>query len=114
MPTGADEPSLVEALLRGDPRWSRNRNYELFATEMGKRARRRANFLRSVARDLEQTRQEGGAVTIDRGPFARGRVRVIIHRRDGTRRAYLTDEEVALVARTFPLVGGVFDLHAVV
>lgn len=109
------EPDLVAALLRGDPAVSRNRNYELLSSEIGRRARRRASFLRSVARDLERLRRArdgGGAVTIERGLGARGgRVRVVIHAAHFTRRAYLTDDEVTLLARTFPLAARVFELE---
>jgi hypothetical protein len=107
------EAELVAAILRGDPAVSRNRNFALFASEVGRRARRRAAYLRSIAQDLERTRRgRGGVVTIERGSFARGRgCRLVIHQRDGVRRAYLTDDEVALLERTFPLAEKLFDVR---
>jgi hypothetical protein len=108
-----DEAALVAAILRGDPAASRNRNFELLSSDVGRRARRRAAFLRSIARDLEHVRKEPGAsVTIEHGTFARGRVRLLIHRASFLRRAYLTDDEVTLLARTFPLAARVFDVGA--
>jgi hypothetical protein len=110
MNTGAGEPEIVAALLCGNPPPSRNRNFELLSSETGRRARRRANFLRSLAKDVARTRERGGTVTIDRGPFQRGQVRLSIHRDDCIRRAYLTLDEVTLIARAFPLAARVLNL----
>ncbi|MEI8254996.1 MAG: hypothetical protein WCJ30_04925 [Deltaproteobacteria bacterium] len=107
-----DEPQLVVALLSGEPAISRNRDFDLMSSDLGRRARRRAGFLRSIARDIETTRVRHGAVTIDHGPFARGALRLVIYSGDFVRRAYLTSDEVALLTRVFPLVACVIDPHA--
>jgi hypothetical protein len=107
-----DEPSLVAALVSGVPALSRNRDFDLLSSDMGKRARRRASFLRSIARDIEVTRIDRGSVTIERGSYARGEIRLVIHAQDFVRRAYLTGEEVALLGRVFPLVARVIEPHA--
>lgn len=104
-----DEPQLVAALVSGEPTISRNRDFELLSSDLGRRARRRAGFLRSIARDMDAARSQCGAVTVDRGPFARGALRVVIHARTFVRRAYLTSEEVALLVRVFPLVARVIE-----
>jgi hypothetical protein len=107
-----DESILVAALVCGTPGLSRNRNYELLSSEAGRRARRRAAFLRSIARDIDRVWRDDGTVTIERGTFARGGVRVMIHHREFARRAYLTEDEIALIARAFPLAARVFDVTA--
>lgn len=113
---GVDESALVAALMSDAPP-SRNREFELLSSEVGRRARRRASFLRSIGRDIERARREQGVVTIDRGGdrggFARGRVRVSIHQVDVARRAYLSEDELELVARAFPLAARVFDVSDV-
>ena len=110
-PDVRDEPALVAALLSGVPSISRNRHFDLMSSDMGRRARRRAGFLRSIARDIETTRTDRGSVTIERGTFARGDVRLVIHALEFVRRAYLTTEEVTLLGRVFPLVARVIDPH---
>ncbi len=110
-PDTRDEPQLVAALLSGNPAISRNREFDLMSSDLGRRARRRAGFLRSIARDIETTRSQRGAVTVDRGPFARGALRLVIHTREFVRRAYLTSDEVTLLTRVFPLVACVIDPH---
>ena len=112
MDATANEPELVAAILCGDPPLSRNRNFELMSSDVGRKARRRAAFLRSIARDIERARACEGAVVVERGRFARGEIRVVIHADDFTRRAYLTGEEIALVARVFPFVARVLDVSA--
>ena len=47
-PDVRDEPALVAALLSGVPAISRNRHFELMSSDIGRRARRRAGFLRSI------------------------------------------------------------------
>jgi len=111
-PDVRDEPALVAALLSGVPAISRNRHFELMSSDIGRRARRRAGFLRSIARDIETTRVDRGTVTVDRGSFARGDVRLVIHALDFVRRAYLTTEEVSLLGRVFPLVARVIEPHS--
>ena len=108
----AGEPDLVAAILCGNPPVSRNRQYDLLSSDVGRKARRRAAFLRSIARDIESARATRGVVTVERGEFARGEVRVIIHNHEFTRRAYLTREEIVLVTRVFPLVARVLDVTA--
>jgi hypothetical protein len=110
MDPAPDEPALVAAILAGSPLGSRNRHFELMSSEVGRRARRRAAFLRSLAGDIERLRAARGVVTIERGEFARAPVRVVLHLATFTRRAYLTDDEVALMTRAFPFVAGVFDV----
>lgn len=112
MDLGADEPGLVAALLCGTPTLSRNRHYELLSSELGRRARRRVAFLRSIARDIERVRQKHGAIVLERGTFARGEMRIVFHHQEFVRRAYLTLEEMSLIARVFPLVARVFDVNA--
>lgn len=112
MNAGPDDAALVEAILCGQPPLSRNRNFDLLSSDVGRRARRRAGFLRSIARDIERTRIVCGAVTVEHGSFARGEIRVVIHARSFTRRAYLTLDEVTLVARAFPLAARVLDVAA--
>ena len=107
---GGDEPSLVAALMCGEPPLSRNKNFELLSSDVGRRARRRAAFLRSIARDIERVRHDDGLVTIDRGAFARGGVRVFIQHAEFTRRAYLTEAEIGLISQAYPLAARVFDL----
>jgi len=108
---GFDEPYLVAALLTGQPPLSRNRNFELLSSDVGRRARRRASFLRSVARDIERMRVEKGTVSVEHGSFARGAVRVVIRGREYVRSAYLTHDEVQLMVTAFPRVARVLDLH---
>ena len=108
----ASEPDLVAAILCGIPPISRNRHYELLSSDVGRKARRRAAFLRSIARDIEAARATRGVVTIERGQFARGEIRVIVQNHDFTRRAYLTSDEIVLVTRVFPLVARVLDVTA--
>jgi hypothetical protein len=110
MEAAPDELTLVAALLTGSPRLSRNRHYELLSSELGRRARRRAAFLRSLAADLERVHAGRGAVTIERGTFARAPVRIGLYGGTFVRRAYLSDEEIALLTRTFPLAARVFDV----
>jgi hypothetical protein len=107
---GGDEPALVAALMCGTPPLSRNKNYELLSSEVGRRARRRAAFLRSIARDIERVRRDRGTVTIERGTFARGGVRLFIQHREFTRRAYLSEAEMGLISRAYPLAARVFDV----
>lgn len=108
----AEERALLAALVCSVPALSRNRHYDLLSSEVGRRARRRAAFLRSIARDFERVRAENGTVTVERGAFARGCMRVVIRHREFTRRVYLTDDEAALIARAFPLAARLFDVHA--
>ena len=104
---GADEGAIVAALMGNAPP-SRNQHYELLSSETGRRARRRASFLRSIGRDIERARREQGVITIDRGGYSRGRVRVCIHHAGMTRKAYLTEEEIALVPHTLQRLGAWF------
>lgn len=109
----ADEPTLVAALLRGQPGLSRNRHFDFMSSEMGQRARRRAAFLRSIARDIEKVfAAREASMTIERGRFARGTIKLDLHHAQFTRRAYLTEDEIALLVSTFPRLAGVFAIGA--
>lgn len=92
--------------LRAGVRLSRNRHYALFEDAHVRRAIELHRFLRSIAADV---RRHAGALTVQtlepgdaqRGEYA---VRLDIRRLHGTRTAYLTDFELALLAEDAPEV----------
>lgn len=106
-----DEATLVESLVLRDGRVSRNRHYDLLSTEIGRRARRRAAFLRSLASELERAKRDRGVVELERGAFSRGPVRLTVHvGASFVRSAYVTDEELALLRRASSLAARVLDV----
>lgn len=108
-----DEHALLEAILLRRPEGSRNRNFALFDSELGRRVRRRAGFLRSLAGELERARKNKGVIELTRGAFARGALRITVYDAGAAfvRSAYVTDEELALMRAAFPLAARVLDLE---
>ncbi len=92
----------LEALLRGDAGWSRNRNFDFYASDEGRRVRRRAGFLRSIARVLADANSGAGTVTVTRTSRSPRPVVVEVVRPGFRRRAFLEEREIALIARLFP------------
>ena len=98
-PAQEQEHALTLGLLRREPQLSRNRNYELFSTALGRRAQRRARWLRSLARELERLRDARGVLTVTRDEDA---TVLRYHYRRATRETRLGPLDVALLREVFP------------
>lgn len=108
-PAPADEEHLTRGLLRREGALSRNRNFELFASDAGRRAQRRARWLRALARELERLRDARGTLTIT--PEAEALV-LRYHYRRASREARLSPLDQALLREAFPRLRELLELRS--